>query len=187
MTRKRNIFLPLVVQVSMKLLDSFSALVFWLALVPCSGFSQSETERDILDALAIHNQARSDVGVQPLVWDDALAEEAQTYAEFLAKRHTFEHARDMHGHGENLYWYSARTNSPMADASQSWYDEIRVYRYRQCCGRNFKNTGHYTQMVWHSTTAVGFGVAVSSRGETYVVARYDPSGNWQGQYPYTKR
>ena len=171
----------------MKLLGSFSALVFWLALVPCSGFSQSETERDILDALAIHNQARSDVGVQPLVWNDALAEEAQLYAESLAKRHTFEHARDMHGHGENLYWYSAKTNSPMADASQSWYDEIRVYRYRQCCGSNFKNTGHYTQMVWHSTTAVGIGVAVSSRGETYVVARYNPAGNWQGQYPYTKQ
>jgi len=171
----------------MKLLGSFSALVFWLALVPCPSLSQSEMAQDIADALAIHNQARSDVGVEPLVWDDALAEEAQIYAESLAKRHTFEHARDNHGHGENLYWYSARTNSPMADASQAWYEEIRVYRYRQCCGRNFKNTGHYTQMVWHSTTAVGIGVAVSSRGETYVVARYDPSGNWQGQYPYTKR
>ena len=169
----------------MKLFFSFSACFVWLTLLPCPGYSQ--TDSDIHDALAIHNQARSNVGVDPLVWDDALAEEAQLYAESLAKRHTFEHARDMNDHGENLYWYSDRTNSPMADASQSWYEEIRVYRYRQCCGSNFKNTGHYTQMVWHSTTAGGIGVAVSIRGETYVVARYDPSGNWQGQYPYTKR
>lgn len=169
----------------MKLFFSFSACFVWLTLLPCPGFSQ--TDSDIHDALATHNQARSNLGVDPLVWDDALAEEAQLYAESLAKRHTFEHARDMNDHGENLYWYSDRTNSPMADASQSWYEEIHVYRYRQCCGSNFKNTGHYTQMVWHSTTAVGIGVAVSSRGETYVVARYNPAGNWQGQYPYTKQ
>ena len=103
------------------------------------------------------------------------------------RRHRFEHDRDRNGHGENLYWYSASTNTPMSDASKSWYDEIEVYRYRKCCGPNFSETGHYTQMVWHSTTAVGIGVAVSSRGETYVVARYNPTGNWQGEYPYPKR
>jgi uncharacterized protein YkwD len=171
----------------MKLLISLPWTVLGLLLLPVSGLSQSISGSDIHDALAIHNQARADVGVDPLVWDDALAEEAQIYAESLARRHKFEHDRDRHGHGENLYWYSSGTNSPMADASQAWYQEIEVYRFRKCCGPNFKNTGHYTQMVWHSTTAVGIGVAVSSRGETYVVARYDPSGNWQGQFPYTKR
>ena len=143
-------------------------------------------DNDVQGALDVHNAARAEVGVAPLTWDDALAKEAEAYAQELARRHRFEHDRDRNGHGENLYWYSASTNTPMSNASKSWYDEIEVYRYRKCGGPNFSETGHYTQMVWHSTTAVGIGVAVSSKGETYVVARYNPTGNWQGEYPYPR-
>ena len=163
-------------------------LVMCLLAFQPEGAAQSlSVNNDLQGALDVHNAARAEVGVAPLTWDDALAQEAEAYAQELARRHRFEHARDNNGHGENLYWYSATTNTPMSDASKSWYDEIEVYRYRKCCGPNFSETGHYTQMIWHSTTAVGIGVAVSSRGETYVVARYNPSGNWQGEYPYPKR
>ena len=158
-----------------------------LAFQPEVAVQSLSVNNDLQGALDVHNAARAEVGVAPLTWDDALAQEAEAYAQELARRHRFEHDRDRNGHGENLYWYSASTNTPMSDASKSWYDEIEVYRYRKCCGPNFSETGHYTQMVWHSTTAVGIGVAVSSRGETYVVARYNPSGNWQGEYPYPKR
>lgn len=158
-----------------------------LAFQPEGAAQSLSVNNDLQGALDLHNTARAKVGVAPLNWDDALAQEAEAYAQELARRHRFEHDRDRNGHGENLYWYSASTNTPMSDASKSWYDEIEVYRYRKCCGPNFSETGHYTQMIWHSTTAVGIGVAVSSRGETYVVARYNPSGNWQGEYPYPKR
>ena len=158
-----------------------------LAFQPEGAAQFLSVNNDLQGALDVHNAARSEVGVAPLTWDDALAKEAEAYAQELARRHRFEHDRDRNGHGENLYWYSASTNTPMSDASKSWYDEIEVYRYRKCCGPNFSETGHYTQMIWHSTTAVGIGVAVSSRGETYVVARYNPTGNWQGEYPYPKR
>ncbi|MGB0179402.1 MAG: CAP family protein [Flavobacteriales bacterium] len=163
-------------------------LVMCLLAFQPEGAAQSlSVNNDLQGALDVHNAARTEVGVAPLNWDDALAQEAEAYAQELARRHRFEHDRDRNGHGENLYWYSASTNTPMSDASKSWYDEIEVYRYRRCCGPNFSETGHYTQMIWHSTTAVGIGVAVSSRGETYVVARYNPTGNWQGEYPYPKR
>ena len=158
-----------------------------LAFQPECASQTPNDDNDVQGALDVHNAARAEVGVAPLTWDDALAKEAEAYAQELARRHRFEHDRDRNGHGENLYWYSASTNTPMSNASKSWYDEIEVYRYRKCCGPNFSETGHYTQMVWHSTTAVGIGVAVSSRGETYVVARYNPTGNWQGEYPYPKR
>lgn len=163
-------------------------LVMCLLAFQPEGAAQSlSVNNDLQGALDVHNAARAEVGVAPLTWDDALAQEAEAYAQELARRHRFEHDRNRNGHGENLYWYSATTNTPMSDASKSWYDEIEVYRYRRCCGPNFSETGHYTQMIWHSTTAVGIGVAVSSRGETYVVARYNPTGNWQGEYPYPKR
>ena len=158
-----------------------------LVFQPDCAAQSTNIDHDLQGALDVHNAARAEVGVAPLTWDEALAEEAVAYAQELAKRHRFEHARDRNGHGENLWWYSASTNTPMSEASQWWYDEIKLYRYRKCCGPNFSETGHYTQMVWHSTTAVGIGVAVSSRGETYVVARYNPTGNWQGEHPYPKR
>jgi pathogenesis-related protein 1 len=159
-------------------------LVNSLALGQGEGGSLSP---DIKGALEVHNRARAEVGVAAMAWDEALATEAQAYAERLVKLRDLVHATDANGHGENLYWYSATTATPMTDASTSWYEEISDYRYRECCGPRFQQTGHYTQMIWHSTTAVGIGVAVSSRGETYVVARYNPPGNWQGQAPYPKR
>ena len=158
-----------------------------LAFQPECEAQSSSVDHDLQGALEVHNAARAEVGLAPLTWDEALADEAEAYAQGLARRHRFEHARDRNGHGENLWWCSASTNTPMSEASQWWYDEIALYKYRKCCGPNFSETGHYTQMVWHSTTAVGIGVAVSSRGETYVVARYNPTGNWQGEYPYPKR
>lgn len=38
-------------------------------------------------------------------------------------------------------------------------------------------------MIWSATTHVGMGLAVSSSGTTYIVARYSPPGNYVGQSP----
>ena len=38
-------------------------------------------------------------------------------------------------------------------------------------------------MIWGTTTHVGMGLAVSSSGTTYVVARYSPPGNLVGKSP----
>ena len=41
--------------------------------------------------------------------------------------------------------------------------------------------GHFTQMVWKSTTKIGVGIAYRG-SETYIVARYRAPGNYVGQY-----
>ena len=137
---------------------------------------------DLTNALKVHNEAREDVGVKSVVWSTRLANDAEEYAKKLAKSGRFEHSKS--DDGENLYWYSSTHHNPMTEASESWYEEIHLYKYRKCCGRNFSQTGHYTQMVWKNTTEIGMGVAVSKSGETYVVARYNPVGNFQGEFPY---
>jgi uncharacterized protein YkwD len=143
---------------------------------------QSGLNEDITSALNVHNEAREEVGVNAVVWSSRLANDAEEYAKKLAKSGRFKHSKT--GDGENLYWYSSTHHNPMTEASTSWYEEIQLYRYRKCCGRNFSDTGHYTQMVWKNTTEIGMGVAVSKSGETYVVARYNPHGNFIGQFPY---
>uniref|UniRef100_A0A672R6N4 SCP domain-containing protein n=1 Tax=Sinocyclocheilus grahami TaxID=75366 RepID=A0A672R6N4_SINGR len=41
--------------------------------------------------------------------------------------------------------------------------------------------GHFTAMVWKSSTKFGVGKAVASDGSTFVVARYFPAGNITNQ------
>ena len=61
------------------------------------------------------------------------------------------------------------------------YDEESMYDY----GRpGFSMaTGHFTQIVWMSTSKFGIAKATAANGKVYVVARYNPPGNFPGQFP----
>ena len=46
------------------------------------------------------------------------------------------------------------------------------------------STGHFTQVVWKSTTKLGMGVAFGNGGRNVVVvAQYGPAGNMMGEFP----
>lgn len=68
-------------------------------------------------------------------------------------------------------------------ATDSWYNEIKSYDWNN---QGFtQDTGHFTQLVWRSTTTVGFGAAIGYDGSLYciyVVGRYSPPGNYEGQF-----
>src|SRR3546814_16468334 len=46
----------------------------------------------------------------------------------------------------------------------------------------WSDVGHYTQIIWHSTTDVGCAIAVSQSDE-YLVCRYTTPGNVYGRDP----
>ena len=139
-------------------------------------------------ALEFHNKVRKDVGTPPLEWSVELASYAQVWADNLAKKNcAFEH-RPHSGefkqiHGENIFWGSAASYTVL-DASESWYSEIKDYKHGPLRDDNWSVAGHYTQMVWKSTTQVGIAQAVCKGGEILIVANYDPAGNYMGQSPY---
>ena len=56
--------------------------------------------------LAAHNVERARVGTPPLRWDDALAAEANVWAQELVASGRWEHDPALHGHGENLWSWS---------------------------------------------------------------------------------
>ena len=151
------------------------------------------SEDDIALSMEIHNKARQEVGTPPLIWSVELANEAQDYADRLANINgRLIHSASRYDQGENLYktWSSSQSlnnipSHPGRDATLSWYDEIKAYRYSKI--RRFRigpKIGHYTQMIWKSTTHIGIGWAVSRTGALYVVARYSPAGNYIREYPY---
>jgi len=137
--------------------------------------------------IRLHNKARADVGVGPLVWLKSLAEYAQSWADHLAAtRCRIEH-RPYSGkwkqrHGENLFVGTSGYYG-VADAVKAWESEKSLYHGKPLNSSNWYPSGHYTQMVWRSTSHIGCAKAECG-GNVIIVCNYDPPGNVLGQKPY---
>ena len=153
-----------------------------------------QLDKDKLSALQVHNDARKEVGVAPLVWSKKLEEQAQKYAKQIARTNNYKHSNTQDGENLAMYYEYEKSNkiktyiysdTPLYDASIAWYNEIKDYKYSKIKRyRIGPKIGHYTQMVWKDTKKVGIASAVSKNGKVYVVARYFPVGNYLGEYPY---
>jgi uncharacterized protein YkwD len=151
----------------------------WLLFVlagTCGAQRQQSLSREML---AAHNAVRARVKVAPLAWSDRLAGVAQNWADRLVARKEFIH-RPNSSYGENLFDMTGGSASP-ARVVDDWASEERDYDYRsnKCNGV----CGHYTQIVWGATKAVGCAVARGGRREVWV-CEYNPPGNWVGKRPY---
>lgn len=43
-------------------------------------------------------------------------------------------------------------------------------------------SGHFSQVIWANSKEMGVGVASNRSGQIFVVACYDPAGNFLGQF-----
>jgi hypothetical protein len=135
--------------------------------------------------LAVHNAARAGAGVAPLAWDPALSDAAGSYAVQLALTNSFHHSdrRARRGIGENL-WMGTRGVFSYEAMVGRWASEQRdfvpgIFPAVSRSG-NWENVGHYTQMVWPTTTRVGCAGASNARND-FLVCRYSPAGNVDGR------
>ena len=153
-----------------------------------------QLDKDKLRALQVHNDARNEVGVSPLVWSEKLEQQALKYAKQIARTNNYKHSNTKDGENLAMFYEYEESNkvktyiysdTPLYDASMAWYEEIKDYKYSKI--KRFRigpKIGHYTQMVWKDTKEVGIASAISKNGKVYVVARYFPVGNYLGEYPY---
>ena len=141
--------------------------------------------------LAVHNRERAAVSVPPLIWSDEIASTAQIYADYLHATGKFEHRtaeyiathpNDSAVWGENLAArYGAPISVPIAQNIQGWIAEKNSFQGLPSATGD-ETIGHYTQMVWKSTTEVGCGTATGNDYDV-LVCRYNPPGN-SGGNPY---
>lgn len=140
----------------------------------------SKEEIDIL--LERHNDWRARVGVAPLAWSDEVAKSAYDWAKKLKRDNCGFYHSDS-DYGENL-WMGTTGYYTVADVVESWCSEIEDYDYDKNKCKPGKMCGHYTQVVWNTTTQVGCASIQDCDGNTLWVCQYNPPGNWVGKKPY---
>ena len=128
--------------------------------------------------VAAHNRERALVGVAPVSWDAALAAGAAAYAGGMAATGAFAHSDR-----ENL-WMGTPGAFTVEQMIGSWASEKRMFTPgvfpRVSRTGNWTAVGHYSQMIWPTTTRIGCAIA-SSRSADYLVCRYAPAGNIDGR------
>ncbi|CAF0854945.1 unnamed protein product [Adineta ricciae] len=110
---------------------------------------------------------------------------AQAYAVKLTTLKTLTHSNNKLG--ENLYMTSLTSTMDVNSVKGSqpvdlWYAEVKDYNWSS---PGFTSgAGHFTQLVWISSTDLGVGIACANDVRAcYVVANYSPAGNVFGQFP----
>jgi hypothetical protein len=150
--------------------------------------------------LSSHNLVRAQHNLTPLHWSNKLAQYAQQWATHQAtsKNCYMQHRPHQDGpfkqkHGENLFWASPKRWSDgkvelqsisISEVITSWANEVDDYDYRSNTCRTGKQCGHYTQIVWRETQAVGCAIAVCPDKSQLWVCNYNPPGNYIGEQPY---
>jgi len=131
--------------------------------------------------LALHNHERVQVGVPPLTWDDRLALNAAAWAEQIGDSGMLEHS-GAEDQGENL-WMGTASRYPVEAMIETWANERRDFRPGRfpdvSQSGDWARVGHYTQMIWRDTRAVGCAIH-NGRHWDVLVCRYMPAGNVMG-------
>jgi len=136
-------------------------------------------------ALAAHNGARTEAGVPPLEWDNALGTQAAAWAQQMAFTNVFEHSdrKARRGIGENL-WFGTHGAFAVESMVGSWLSEKRMFApgVFPAVSRtgNWIDVAHSSQVIWPTTTKLGCTLASNGRTD-YLVCRYAPAGNIDGR------
>jgi len=182
------------------MLTRLAVVLFLIAAGAVVSVGQTCTLCD--EFVALHNNIRANgpfgpgnpapnPPLAPLTWSTADATVAANWA-----------ATCIYGHnpnrgflGENIYW---QTGSPATaqSAMSFWAGEANFYNWATNTCAAGVDCGHYTQIVWDTTTQVGCAIQACPAGFgtpppgvtsawSYVVCNYSPPGNIVGLRPYT--
>jgi len=170
-----------------------------------TGLTQAQQD----EVLKAHNVFRSTVATgqtpnQPgatdmleMIWDDDLAEKAQSWADQCVFDHDTNSDREtatFNYVGQNLVLteYSSKKKAVnLTKMIGTWYDEVKKYSGAAPV-KKYKynaNTGHYTQLVWGNSYALGCGFKKYQDSGMYtyqLTCNYGPGGNTVGTKIYTE-
>jgi len=139
---------------------------------------------EMIEVLNVHNGLRSQYGAPPLAWDPVLVQGAQGYVNQLSRSGQLVHA-SREGRGtvrENLS--QGLPNYRARQLMDNWLNERRYFFPgtfpNVSTTGDWYQVGHYSQMIWPTTTTIGCARGVGA-GSSWLVCRYDPGGNKDGK------
>lgn len=157
-------------------------IVLLIALISFGPAYGQADPNNIAEILSAHNAYRESLGLRPLQWSDRLEAKAQSWADHLAEIGLLEHS----GSGQNLAMASAGTMS-LTNLVDLWGREQAYFTDGDfpdiSTTGNWMDVGHYSQIIWRTTTEVGCGFA-ENNGRDVLVCDYDPPGNVMGRRAY---
>jgi len=172
-----------------RLMKLMGSLALALAAPLAQGATGIDNELD-QRLLAGHNRERDRLGIAPLAWDAGLARDAALYARRLVKLgylvHSDEEPNDPDPQGENLWAGTRGYYGPEAMVGL-WLSEKSDFKPgvfpNNSKSGDLEKVGHYTQLIWRSSHAVGCAVA-HGRRDDFLVCRYSEGGNVIGERPF---
>ncbi|ODQ79720.1 hypothetical protein BABINDRAFT_28095, partial [Babjeviella inositovora NRRL Y-12698] len=125
--------------------------------------------------LAAINAKRALHGVPPLVWNSTMATYANNYG------NSAYHCNGVLVHSGGPYGENLAAGYSTVGAVEAWYDEIANYNFADPGFSS--NTGHFTQLVWKSSTQLGCAyIDCTTIWGEYVICEFAPPGNINGEY-----
>jgi glioma pathogenesis-related protein 2 len=142
----------------------------------------TELEKFCHECLLKHNALRVEHNSKPLIRDSQLDSSAQEWANQLLHMDVLRNSLlSTKGRvGESISLRKSSSQQPDMTGSEvveQWAKDMDNYNFETGEG----SAGNFTQMVWNSTTHVGFGKA-RGNGKCVVVAHYRNPGNIKGLY-----
>ncbi|XP_050366075.1 pathogenesis-related protein 1-like [Argentina anserina] len=129
-----------------------------------------------------HNKFRAMDGVPPVTWNETVADYARNYASSKSDTCEMVHSQNP-PYGECIAWGSF--DMMPEQAVQLWADEKKDYNYDTNTCAPGKVCGHYTQVVWATSTQIGCAkVRCGNSDGTFINCNYYPPGNYVGDKPY---
>ena len=156
------------------------SIIFITFFLYSSHVFSAVTAAQIQEFVDAHNTRRAAHGAAPVTWSGSIAATAQAFADTCSMG---VHSTNT-SNGENIFLSSA-TSTPTT-AVTNWYNEVSLYNFNNP-GFN-SATGHFTQVVWKATTAIGCGIRAdcpttpSNPFGFNLICQYSPAGNVLGQF-----
>ncbi|KIW79552.1 hypothetical protein Z517_06164 [Fonsecaea pedrosoi CBS 271.37] len=155
---------------------------------PVSTAVSSDYQQGILDS---HNMHRDNASVPHLSWSDEMASIAAQIAASCVYAH--DTSTGGGGYGQNIGAGAPPSDIPAMITNEMYNGEINFYPSYggEPDMSNFEKWGHYSQIVWKSTSSVGCATQYCPNGLAntggnvspyFTVCNYSPPGNFGGEY-----
>jgi hypothetical protein len=155
---------------------------------PVDGGPEAQVWLDAQNAVRRTAQPTPNPPLPPLTWLADAAAVAQTWAD----RCNYAHNAGRGMRGENIAATAPAGHRTSTDVVGLWASESQSYDYASNTCASGQQCGHYTQIVWRTSTRAGCAHRACATNSPFAsnptwdfwVCDYEPPGNFVGQRPY---